>query len=139
MLTVSQDVEGVDIAPVFAERGLERLEQYRDNKNELGFAFGTGMLPTTVLYDAEGKEVWRVIGGMDWTGPRANTLLAFLNSAGAHGASIPADAQPANLERYVYQFRLGPDAQAIKRLLEPMHPDQRRRWTGTKSARVTRP
>src|SRR5688572_22730080 len=36
---------------------------------------------------------------------RPNTLLAFLNSTGAHGASIPADA-PASLERYVYQFRL---------------------------------
>ena len=34
------------------------------------------MLPTTVLYDEDGKEVWRVIGAMDWNGPRANTLLA---------------------------------------------------------------
>lgn len=76
VLTVSQDAEGVAIAPVFEERGLERLEQYRDAESKLGFAFATGMLPTTVLYDAEGKEVWRVIGGMNWNGPRANTLLA---------------------------------------------------------------
>ena len=41
------------------------------------------MLPTTILYDAEGKEVWRVIGGMNWDGPRANTLLAeFLGAKG---------------------------------------------------------
>jgi hypothetical protein len=33
-------------------------------------------LPTTVLYDAQGKEVWRIIGTLDWDGPRANTLLA---------------------------------------------------------------
>ena len=38
---------------------------------------------------------------------RANTLLAFLNSTGAHGATIPADAKPATLERYVYQFGSG--------------------------------
>jgi hypothetical protein len=42
---------------------------------------------------------------------RANTLVAFLNSRGAHGASIPADAKPATLERYLYQFRLGPHKQ----------------------------
>jgi hypothetical protein len=34
------------------------------------------MVPTTVLYDKDGKEIWRVIGGMDWDGPRANTLMA---------------------------------------------------------------
>lgn len=67
---------------------------------------------------------------------KANTLLAFLNSAGAHGASIPADAQPPNLERYVYQFRLGPDAQAIKRLLALMPPEQRQHWAGAKSDRA---
>jgi thiol-disulfide isomerase/thioredoxin len=76
VLTVSQDREGVDIAPTFAKGGFKRLERYRDPENKLGFAFATGVLPTTVLFDAEGKEVWRVTGGMDWNGPRANTLLA---------------------------------------------------------------
>lgn len=76
VLTVSQDREGVDIGPTFAKAGFKKLERYRDPENKLGFAYSTGMLPTTVLYDAEGKEVWRVIGAMDWNGPRANTLLA---------------------------------------------------------------
>jgi thiol-disulfide isomerase/thioredoxin len=76
VLTVSQDREGVDIAPTFTKGGFKHLERYRDPENKLGFAFNTGMLPTTVLYDADGKEVWRVVGAMDWNGPRANTLLA---------------------------------------------------------------
>ena len=76
VLTVSQDREGVDIGPTWAKGGFARIEKYRDPENKLGFAFNTGMLPTTVLYDADGKEVWRVIGAMDWNGPRANTLLA---------------------------------------------------------------
>jgi hypothetical protein len=66
---------------------------------------------------------------------RPNLLLAFLNSAGAHGASIPADAQPSDLERYVYQFRLGPDKAAIAKLLMLMPPERRERWAGTKSDR----
>jgi hypothetical protein len=64
---------------------------------------------------------------------RPNTLLAFLNSTGAHGASIPADATPATLERYVYQFRLGPPPGAIKRLLSLMPPEQRTLWSGAKA------
>lgn len=64
---------------------------------------------------------------------RPNTLLAFLNSRGAHGASIPADAQPPTLKRHVYQFRLGPDNHTIARLLALMPEERRRLWIGTKS------
>lgn len=67
---------------------------------------------------------------------RANTLLAFLNSSGAHGASIPADAQPPNLERYLYQFRLGPTARVIKRLVQLMEPDKVALWSGAKTDRA---
>jgi hypothetical protein len=63
---------------------------------------------------------------------RGNTILSFLNSHGAHGASIPEDAMPVNLERYLYQFRLGPDARTIKRLLALMPAEQRGPWMGGK-------
>jgi hypothetical protein len=59
---------------------------------------------------------------------RANTLLVFLNSVGAHGASIPADAQPANLERYLYQFRLGVPNSTKTVLLGNMSEEARARW-----------
>jgi hypothetical protein len=68
---------------------------------------------------------------------RANTMLAFLNSEGAHGASIPADAQPPNLERYIYQFRLGPTGKVIKRLTDLMPPEQAAMWAGAKTARAS--
>jgi hypothetical protein len=68
---------------------------------------------------------------------RANTMLAFLNSEGAHGASIPPDAQPPNLERYIYQFRLGPTGKVIKRLTDLMSPDQAAMWVGDKTARAS--
>ena len=61
---------------------------------------------------------------------RPNTALVFLNSRGAHGARIPADAEPADLERYIYQFRIGPTADSIRRLVA-MLPDERRTlWSG---------
>ena len=63
---------------------------------------------------------------------KANSMLAFLNSGGAHGASIPAHAKPADLERYVYQFRLGPDRQGIKQMLAQMNEERRELWSGGK-------
>ena len=66
---------------------------------------------------------------------RRNSLLVFLNSAGAHGASIPADA-PATTERYMYQFRMGPDLAGIRWLLERMPPEQRKFWAGLKTERA---
>lgn len=77
VLAVSQDPQGnAVVAPWWAEHKLANLRPYLDPKTDLGFAYASGMLPTTILYDREGKEVWRIVGGMDWDGPRANTLLA---------------------------------------------------------------
>ncbi len=67
---------------------------------------------------------------------KANTMMAFLNSAGAHGASIPADAQPPDMERYLFQFRLGPGQKAIKSLLDTMVPERRERWAGAKAQKA---
>ena len=33
------------------------------------------MLPLTVLYDAQGKEVWRVMGGYDWASEDARAAI----------------------------------------------------------------
>jgi hypothetical protein len=67
---------------------------------------------------------------------RANSMLVFLNSVGAHGASIPSTAQPAGLERYLYQFRLGPTTKTIKNLLNLMSPEKAVLWAGSKAGRV---
>jgi len=79
VLVVNQDSARQAIDPVpawWAKARLAHLQPYSDAENNLGFAFGGGLLPTTVLYGADGKEVWRIAGGMNWDGPRANTLLA---------------------------------------------------------------
>ena len=39
---------------------------------------------------------------------RPNSAVVFLNSTGAHRASIPADAPPET-DRYIYQVQLGPE------------------------------
>lgn len=82
VLTVSQDVTGAAVVdPFFRRAAYHRLEPWLDRDGALGQAIGSGRLPTTVLYDAEGREVWRIVGGLDWEGPRANTLLAGILDA----------------------------------------------------------
>jgi hypothetical protein len=61
---------------------------------------------------------------------KRNSALLFLNSSGAHGASIPEDAEPAELERYAYQFRMGPTRESIKALMDLLPEDRRAVWAG---------
>ena len=61
---------------------------------------------------------------------RPNRALVFLNSVGAHGAHIPREAKPANLERYAFQFRIGADRRSIRSVREKLTPEQRAFWSG---------
>jgi len=58
---------------------------------------------------------------------RANSMLIFLNSRGAHGATIPAEAPP-ELERYTYQFYVTPKAEALTAFVKTLTPERRARW-----------
>lgn len=79
VVTVSQDLKGAEeVEPFFAEKKFAHLEPWLDPETELSFAFADsgGVLPTTVLYGANGKELWRVVGGYDWASPEAKALVA---------------------------------------------------------------
>jgi thiol-disulfide isomerase/thioredoxin len=76
VMTVSEDLKGAElVAPFFAEKKFANLPQWMDTENNLAIAFGGASLPLTVLYDAGGKEVWRVIGGFDWSSAEARGLV----------------------------------------------------------------
>ena len=77
VLAVSQDFAGQEakIATFFEERKLAALEHYQDPELGLMDALKAEVLPTTILYDAQGREVWRVVGALDWNGPKAAKLI----------------------------------------------------------------
>lgn len=76
VITVSQDMGGPEkVAEFFKQNKLAYLEPWMDPENNLGFALGGGSLPTTVLYDASGREVWRVRGDFDWSGEAARAAI----------------------------------------------------------------
>jgi len=76
VVAVSQDLEGAaKVTPFFAKGGYTRLKPYLDPKANLSVAYNAS-LPTSILYDSAGREVWRMTGGMDWTTATARALLA---------------------------------------------------------------
>lgn len=76
VLAVSQDFNGEDkVDAFFAQRGFSQLKPYLDPELTIMTGLRIGTLPTTILYDSEGKEVWRMTGKEDWTGTRAAGLL----------------------------------------------------------------
>lgn len=77
VLTISQDLDqAAAVDAFFKDRKLTHLAPWLDPENALSQHYNTGVLPTTVLYDAQGKEVWRMIGSHDWAGPRTDAMLA---------------------------------------------------------------
>ena len=82
VVAVSQDMAPrASIDAWLTEKKLDGLEVWHDPKMSLSGALGTQVLPTTILDDASGKEVWRYTGDLDWTGPEAAKLLAEAGGA----------------------------------------------------------
>jgi thiol-disulfide isomerase/thioredoxin len=76
VLALSQDMAGQEkVDAFFAERKFRKLEPYIDAELAIMSALKVDTLPTTILYDAEGREVWRMAGMEEWTGPRAAALI----------------------------------------------------------------
>jgi thiol-disulfide isomerase/thioredoxin len=77
VVLVNEDLEGPRVVtPFLQKRPLKTLKPWLDTANALMIPLKVASLPTTILYDANGKEVWRVSRDMDWTGPKAAKWLA---------------------------------------------------------------
>ncbi len=92
VIAVSQDMGPQASVKAFLDQhGIRHVGAWHDPEMALTAALGVQVMPTTILYDAAGKEVWRFVGDLDWTGPEAEALLAGL---AADGDPAPAQARP---------------------------------------------
>jgi thiol-disulfide isomerase/thioredoxin len=78
VLAISQDtdVPHASVEAFLKAHRIATLDSYQDSKMALSGALNAEVLPTSILYDANGKEVWRYVGDQDWTSPAAAKLLA---------------------------------------------------------------
>ena len=63
---------------------IQNLDAYQDANMDLSAKAGAEVLPTSILYDASGREVWRYVGDLDWTSPEAAKLLAEAGAPQKH-------------------------------------------------------
>jgi len=86
VIAVSQDMAPQGSIEAFLTKlKVDDLGAYHDPKMALSGALNAQVMPTTILYDAEGREVWRYVGDLDWTGPEAAKLLGDIPSAARPG------------------------------------------------------
>jgi thiol-disulfide isomerase/thioredoxin len=75
VLALSQDMgEQAKVAAFLTERKIG-FEAFQDAEMAMSSALGANVLPTTVLFGSDGKEIWRYTGDLDWTGAKAAELL----------------------------------------------------------------
>lgn len=76
VLPLSADREGAPIIEkFFATNGIRHLPVMIDRMGKVARALGVSGLPTTILYDREGKERGRVVGTAEWGAPEAVSFL----------------------------------------------------------------
>ena len=82
VIAVSQDMAVKSSVDAFlADKGIARFAAFHDPKMALSGALGVQVLPTSVLFDRQGREVWRYVGDLDWTSAEASRLLAEAEAA----------------------------------------------------------
>ena len=80
VVVVSQDLKADGVAEFLKDKGGTHLTPWLDPQTELSFRYAAPTLPTTIYYDAGGKELWRYVGGHDWSDAEAAALLAEAGS-----------------------------------------------------------
>ena len=75
VVTIAED-DAAKAATYLDGAKFAKLEGWADPKLGLTDALKITDLPTTILYDAKGKEVWRYRGDRDWTSAESKALVA---------------------------------------------------------------
>ena len=76
VLAISQDMEGWKaVDKRFKPNAFAKLTPYLDQPNNFALAVGAKGLPVSILYDAAGKEVWRVARPLEWNSAEVRALL----------------------------------------------------------------
>jgi len=76
IMIVSQDMADKSTVDNFLTAKGIKLRSFLDPEMKLSGALGVEVMPTTILYDSSGRELWRYVGDLDWTGEEAAKLLA---------------------------------------------------------------
>lgn len=77
VVAIAADPRGPEVAQQFLDRlNIEHLQLYADPDLRFAFAIGgADILPVSILFDAKGQEVGRLVGEADWAAPESRRLV----------------------------------------------------------------
>jgi thiol-disulfide isomerase/thioredoxin len=75
VVTIAEDEAG-KAAAYLAQAKFAKLEAWADPKLGMTDSLSINDLPTTILFDAKGREIWRYKGDRDWQSAESQTLIA---------------------------------------------------------------
>ncbi|MGL4543530.1 MAG: TlpA family protein disulfide reductase [Polymorphobacter sp.] len=76
VLAISQDMEGWQaVNKRFTPDTFSKLTPYLDQPSNFAVAIGAKGLPVSILYGADGREIWRVARPLEWNSPAVRALL----------------------------------------------------------------
>lgn len=83
VVAISQDMDAphASVVAFLNTHKIAALKSYQDPKMALSGALGAEVLPTSILYDSKGREIWRYVGDQDWTSAGAARLVAESSAA----------------------------------------------------------
>ena len=103
VVALSIDRGGLEqIEAFYDEVGIQHLAIYRDPKAATSRTLGAFGLPTTVVFDRDGREVGRVLGPDEWDSDEAVAILRALmgpssrSDWGGDQAAAPGDRSPGS-------------------------------------------
>ncbi len=78
VIALSEDIAGFDvITPFIAKHKLGQLPVFHDPKSRSLLALKILGLPTSVLFDREGRELGRLVGIAEWDSDEAEALIEY--------------------------------------------------------------
>jgi len=79
VVAISEDISGPDLPARFLrQHHLDHLALYSDPSGGVGEALGVSALPLTLVINADGQEVGRALGAVDWQDPKLKATLEAL-------------------------------------------------------------
>ncbi|MDG2034347.1 MAG: TlpA disulfide reductase family protein [Rhodospirillales bacterium] len=93
VVALNVDRGGKSIASRYTRKlNLDKLDLYWDQDNTTAKSMKLQSMPTTIIFDAKGREVGRVVGSAEWDTKEAVDLLQwFINNPG-HADQLPPEA-----------------------------------------------
>ena len=77
VLAVSEDLgEPARVSAFWQAHGFAGWPLWLDPDNDATSQYSLQTMPTTIYYDATGRELWRYTGGRDWASKDTAALLA---------------------------------------------------------------